>query len=542
MQSIEACYKGCDCLERKKIAILDSTLRDGAQAEGISFSVSDKIKIVKTLDELGVTYIEAGNPGSNPKDLEFFAQAKHMQLTNAKLCAFGSTCRVGTPPQEDANVRSLLDAGTPAVSVFGKAWDLHVTDILKATPEQNLEIIADTIAFLKENGKEVIFDAEHFFDGYRANRAYALACIDAAQEAGADCIVLCDTNGATFPDEIGQITGEVAERLHTAVGIHCHNDVGVAVANSMLAVQAGAVHVQGTMNGIGERCGNANLCTILPNLELKLGYSCLKPGKLEDITDAARYISEIANISHDERQPYVGACAFAHKGGMHVDGVLKNPKTFEHIAPESVGNTRRVLISEMAGRANLLKAIHKINPTLDKHSSAVGKVMDQLKELEYEGYQFEGAESSMELLIRKILGKYKPYFDLNQFKVIVSEPSGEELSSSALIKIHVGSEASITAAEGNGPVDALDKALRGALEHFYPQLACVRLTDYKVRVLDSQNATESKVRVLVESSDGVRSWSTVGVSTDIIEASWHALVDSLEYKLLLDTAGASEKK
>lgn len=519
----------------KKIAILDSTLRDGAQAEGISFSVSDKIKIVKTLDALGVSYIEAGNPGSNPKDMEFFTQAKELKLEHAKLCAFGSTCRVGKRPEEDAGVQSLLCAGTPAVSVFGKAWDLHVSDILNTTLDNNLKIISDTIAYLKANGKEVIFDAEHFFDGYQANSAYALACVDAAQAAGADCIVLCDTNGATFPTEVGQITKEVVGHLTVPVGIHCHNDVGVGVANSIIAVRSGALHVQGTMNGLGERCGNANLCTIIPNLELKLGYSCLKPGKLEEITEAARYVSEIANISHDERQPYVGSSAFAHKGGMHVDGVLKNPKTFEHVDPESVGNTRRVLISEMAGRANLLKAIHKIDATLDKHSAAVGKVMDRLKELEFEGYQFEGAESSMELLIRKILGKYKPYFDLNQFKVIVSEPSGDELSSSALIKIHVGSEASITAAEGNGPVDALDKALRGALEHFYPQLACVRLTDYKVRVLDSQNATGSKVRVLVESTDGTDSWSTVGVSTDIIEASWHALVDSLEYKLLLDT-------
>lgn len=522
-------------MNKKKIAILDSTLRDGAQAEGISFSVSDKIKIAKTLDALGVAYIEAGNPGSNPKDMEFFAQAKELMLEHAKLCAFGSTCRVGKRPEEDAGVQALLGAGTPAVSVFGKAWDLHVSDILNTTLDNNLKIISDTITYLKANGKEVIFDAEHFFDGYQANSAYALACVDAAQAAGADCIVLCDTNGATFPTEVGQITKEVAERLTVPVGIHCHNDVGVGVANSIIAVRSGALHVQGTMNGLGERCGNANLCTIIPNLELKLGYSCLKPGKLEEITEAARYVSEIANISHDERQPYVGSSAFAHKGGMHVDGVLKNPKTFEHVDPESVGNTRRVLISEMAGRANLLKAIHKIDATLDKHSAAVGKVMDRLKELEFEGYQFEGAESSMELLIRKILGKYKPYFDLNQFKVIVSEPSGDELSSSALIKIHVGSEASITAAEGNGPVDALDKALRGALEHFYPQLACVRLTDYKVRVLDSQNATGSKVRVLVESTDGTNSWSTVGVSTDIIEASWHALVDSLEYKLLLDT-------
>ena len=520
----------------KKIHILDSTLRDGTQAEGISFSVEDKLKITKKLDALGISYIEAGNPGSNPKDLEFFSRAANLKLEHAKLCAFGSTHRVGISVEEDSNVHSLIEANTPVVSIFGKAWDLHVSDILKTTKENNLKIIEDTVSFFKAKGKEVIFDAEHFFDGYKSDSKYALECALAAERAGADCIVLCDTNGAAFPEEIFDITKEVATLLKTSVGIHCHNDIGVAIANSLSAVRAGAVHVQGTMNGIGERCGNANLSAIIPNLELKMGYLCLEEGKLEDITDTSRFVSEIANVSYDERQPYVGACAFAHKGGMHADGVLKNPATFEHINPEAVGNVRRVLISEMAGRANVIKAIRRVDSTLDKHSEDVGRVIDKLKELEYEGYQFEGAESSIDMLIRKVLGKYEPYFDLNQFKVIVSEPSGGEMSSSALIKIHVGESATITAAEGNGPVDALDKALRRALEQFYPQLADVRLTDYKVRVLDSQNATRSKVRVLVESTDGTNSWSTVGVSTDIIEASWHALVDSLEYKLLLDSS------
>lgn len=520
----------------KKVYILDSTLRDGMQAEGISFSVDDKIKIAKKLDELGVSYIEAGNPASNPKDLEFFERAKKLSFKNAKLCAFGSTHRVGVDVQADANIQSLLKADTPAVSIFGKTWDLHVSDILNTTLENNLNLIRETITYFKGHGKEVIFDAEHFFDGYANNPEYAIKCIKVAEEAGADCVVLCDTNGATFPTEISNIIADAVANTKVNIGIHCHNDTGVAVANSVIAVRAGAVHVQGTMNGIGERCGNANLCTIIPSLELKLGYSCINKGKIEDITDAARYISEIANISHDERQPYVGASAFAHKGGMHVDGVIKNPKTFEHIDPEAVGNTRRVLISEMAGRANLIKAIQKVDSSLDKHSKEVEEVINKLKELEYEGYQFEGAESSMELLIRKLLGKYKPYFDLNQFKVILSEPSGEEKSSSALIKIHVGNSATMTAAEGSGPVDALDLALRRALEQFYPQLKDVRLTDYKVRILDSQNATKSKTRVLVESSDGINSWSTVGVSADIINASWHALVDSIEYKLLLDSA------
>lgn len=519
----------------KRVYILDSTLRDGCQAEGISFSVDDKIKIAKKLDALGISYIEAGNPGSNPKDLEFFERAKKLRLKNSKLCAFGSTHRVGTDVGEDEGVKALLAADTPVVSIFGKAWDLHVSDILKTSKKNNLKLIYDTVSYLKARNKEVIFDAEHFFDGYKNNPKYAISCIKAAEEAGADCVVLCDTNGAAFPNEIAEALSKAAEIVKIKIGIHCHNDTGVAVANSLSAVSAGAVHVQGTMNGIGERCGNANLCTIIPNLELKMGYVCLEGGKIEDITSAARYVSEIANVSHDERQPYVGECAFAHKGGMHVDGVIKNPKTFEHIDPEEVGNRRRVLISEMSGRANLIKEIKKVDPSLDKHSSEVDKVIKKLKELEYEGYQFEGAESSMELLIRKVLGKYKSHFDLNQFKVIVNEPSVEDFSSSAMVKIHVGNLATISAAEGNGPVDALDRALREALEKFYPQLKKVRLTDYKVRVLDSENATGSKTRVLVESSDGVNSWSTVGVSRDIIDASWHALVDSVEYKLMLDS-------
>ena len=527
-------------VKKGHIDIFDSTLRDGMQTEGISFSVEDKLRIAKKLDELGISYIEAGNPGSNPKDIEFFERAKKTEFANAKLCAFGSTHRLGKSVDEDENILAILDAGTPAVCIFGKTWDLHVADILKTSNENNLKLIFDTVSYLKAHKKEVIFDAEHFFDGYKANSVYALECIKTAEQAGADCVVLCDTNGSAFPDEVYKITAEVANYIGTPIGVHCHNDTGMAAANSIAAVRAGAVHVQGTINGLGERCGNANLCTIIPNLELKLSYSCLDGGKLEDITDTARFVSEIANIAHDEHQPYVGSCAFAHKGGMHADGVMKNPKTFEHIDPEAVGNTRRVLISEMSGRANLIKAIRKVDKTLDKHSAEVGLVIDKLKELEYEGYQFEGAESSMELLIRKILGKYKPYFNLNQFKVIVSEPSGDEVSSSALIKIHVGDNASITADEGNGPVDALDRALRRALEQFYPQLKNVRLTDYKVRVLDSR-AASSKVRVLVGSSDGVNNWSTVGVSTDIIDASWHALVDSLEYKLLLDSVKSGAK-
>lgn len=517
-----------------KIFVFDSTLRDGMQCEGISFSVDDKIKILKRMDSFGIDYIEAGNPASNPKDAEFFERLKTISLEHSKVVSFGSTRRVASRAEDDEGLRTLINAGTPAVCVFGKTWTLHVTDILKTTCEDNLEIIKDTVSFLKKSGKEVIFDAEHFFDGYKDDSDYAIKCIKAADEAGADCIVLCDTNGAAFPYEIEEITKKAVASVKTKVGIHCHNDVGMAAANTIFAIRGGAVHIQGTFNGIGERCGNTNLCTVIPDLQLKLGYECIPHEKMEELTSVSKYISEISNISHDKRQPFVGRCAFTHKAGMHVDGILKNSHTFEHICPETVGNSRRLLVSEMSGKANVHKCIQAVDPTIEKDSEQTKMVMDKLKELEYEGYQFEGAESSMELLVRRVLGKYKPFFALNQFKVIVSEPSGGEKSASALIKIHVGDSEEITAAEGEGPVDALDKALRKALERFYPQLSTVRLTDYKVRVLDSNRAVESLVRVLVESSDGTNKWSTVGVSRDIIEASWRAVVDSVEYKLLLD--------
>jgi len=515
-----------------KVFIYDSTLRDGAQAEGISFSVEDKLRIVEKLDKLGVSYIEAGNPGSNPKDLEFFERVRKMKLSNIKLAAFGSTRRVGVKVEEDSNIQSILRADTPVVAIFGKSWDLHVRDILKTTLEENLKMIEDTLKFLKEKGKEVIFDAEHFFDGYKSNSTYAMQTLQAAVNGGADCIVLCDTNGGSFPMEIYEITKKVNETFNVPVGIHCHNDTGMAVANSIMAVQAGAVQVQGTMNGFGERCGNANLCTIIPNLQLKMGIQCIFENEMENLTSTARFISEIANVAHDERAPYVGNSAFAHKGGMHIDGVYKNPITFEHINPKLVGNERRFLMSEVAGRSTILTRIQEVDPNITKDSPETKRIIDKLKELEHKGYQFEGAESSFELVIRKELGKYKPCFDLGQFKVIVDEPNGNDFSSSAMIKVYVDGVEEITAAEGDGPVNALDKALRKALERFYPQLKGVRLTDFKVRVLDSKDATAAKVRVLIESTDGESVWTTVGVSTDIIEASWHALVDSIEYKLL----------
>jgi 2-isopropylmalate synthase len=518
----------------KRVYVYDSTLRDGAQAEGISFSVEDKLKIVSRLDKLGISYIEAGNPGSNPKDLEFFQRVKSMTLNSVRLTAFGSTRRVGIKVEEDNNVQSLLKADTPAVAIFGKSWDLHVTEILKTSIEENLNMIRDTVGFFKQKGKEVIFDAEHFFDGYKANSEYAFKTVQAAVDGGADCVVLCDTNGGCFPLEIYEITKKVCETFDVPVGIHCHNDTGVAVANSILAIQAGAVHVQGTFNGFGERCGNANLCTIIPDLQLKMSYECIPEDNMAWLTTTARFVSELANVAHDERSPYVGNSAFAHKGGMHIDGVNKNPKTFEHINPKLVGNERRFLMSEVAGRSTILSKINEVAPHLTKDSPETKQIIDKLKVLEHEGYQFEGAESSFELIIRKELGKYKPFFKLDHFKAIVSEPSGDNFSSSAMIKINVDGDEEITAAEGDGPVNALDKALRKALERFYPQIKEMHLTDFKVRVLDSQTATAAKVRVLIESTDGEHVWSTVGVSTDIIEASWRALVDSVEYKLQKD--------
>jgi len=516
----------------KRISIYDSTLRDGAQAQGISYSVEDKIKIVQRLDALGVDFIEAGNPGSNPKDLEFFERVKALSLRRSRLIAFGSTRKVGVDVAGDGNVLSLLRAGTAAIAIFGKSWDYQVTDILRTSLAENLLMIGDTIRYLKQQGREVVFDAEHFFDGYKANAGYALQTLEAAAAAGADCLCLCDTNGGTFPREIFDITRTVKERFTTVIGIHCHNDGEMAVANSIMAVQAGATQVQGTINGIGERCGNANLCSIIPNLQLKLGYECVAVESLEQLTTVARAVSDIANMPHSEKAAYVGNDAFAHKGGMHIDAVVKNPASYEHINPEQVGNSRRLLMSEVAGRSTLMTRINAVDPTLGKDAPETRKIIDRLKELEHEGYQFETAESSFELVVRKLLGKYRPFFELKEFKVIVNEPSVNGVNSLAMIKISVGEQDEITAAAGDGPVNALDKAVRKALERFYPEIGEIRLTDYKVRVLDSDQASAARVRVLIESTDHRENWTTIGVSTDIIDASWRALVDSIEYKLM----------
>lgn len=519
----------------KKIIFYDSTLRDGAQAEGISFSVRDKLNIVKTLDELGMDYIEAGNPFSNPKDIEFFNEIRNMKL-RSKIVAFGSTRRKGISAVDDKNIQSLLDADVGTVAIFGKAWDLHVTEILKTTLQENLAMIADTVEYLKRKGKEVIFDAEHFFDGYKHNKEYAFQTLLAAQEAGADNICLCDTNGGCFPDEIADIVRKTTGILSVPVSVHVHDDGGMAVANSVTAVENGATGVQGTLLGFGERCGNANLATILANLQLKKGYETSVNDNIKNLTTTCRKVAEISNIRLAKNMPYIGKSAFAHKAGMHIDGVRKSSISFEHVSPESVGNSRRFLMSEVAGRATIITKIQKFEPDMDKDSEAAAKIIDKIKQLEFKGYQFEGAEASFELLVLKQLEKYKPYFEIIKFKTIGEQSmKGDFSPASAVVKVAVNDQTEITADEGNGPVNALDKALRKALERFYPSLAEMRLSDYKVRILDSKDNTSAVTRVLIESTDGVDIWTTIGVSKDIIEASLIACVDAIEYKLIKDS-------
>lgn len=519
--------------KRKKIWLLDSTLRDGAQGEDISFSVQDKLNIVQILDRLGIDYIEAGNPGSNPKDLEFFERVQALHLNHAKLVAFGSTRRKNEAVEDDRNLRSLLEAQTPAVSIFGKSWDFHVTEIIHTTLEENLRMIEETVAFLKRNGREVIFDAEHFFDGYKHHPEYAMQTLFAAERGGADSICLCETNGGAFPDEVYRIVSEVVKQVSVPIGIHTHDDGGMAVASSVMAVEAGAVFVQGTLIGFGERCGNANLSTVLSNLQLKRNYECIPPENLHKLMQSCHMISEVSNVQMNKNMPYVGKSAFAHKGGMHIDGVNKAPSSFEHINPESVGNTRRFLMSEVAGRSTLIEKIQRVDAKICREDPVTAQIIGQIKEMEHQGYQFEGADATLEMLIRKQLGNYHPFFKVEKFKTMGEQQNGEENpSASAMVKVVVNGQSEMTAAEGNGPVNALDSALRKALERFYPILQTVHLTDYKVRVLDSRDRTASKVRVLIESTDGKEFWTTVGVSVDIIEASLDALVASIEYKLI----------
>ena len=516
------------------VQIYDSTLRDGAQAEGISFSVEDKLLISRRLDDLGVHYIEGGWPNpTNPKDLEFFIQAQDIPFQHARIAAFGSTRRAANAPEDDPTLNTLLQAGTEVVTIFGKSWTLHVTDVLRIDLDENLKLIQDSVAYLKANGREVVYDAEHFFDGYRADSEYALETLLAAREGGADILVLCDTNGGALPSEVQRIIPEAEARTAVPFGIHAHNDAGVGVANSIIAVELGAVQVQGTVNGYGERCGNANLCSVIPNLELKLGRRCLGPGSLRNLMEFSRYLSEISNVYHDHRQPYVGESAFAHKGGVHIDAMIKQPATYEHCAPEQVGNQRRYLLSEQSGGATIATKLEHLIPDLDKRHPTVRKLLRRVKQLEHEGYVFEGADASVEILARKALGAFHDPFRLIGFRTINRKtPDGTEVE--AIVKLEVDGRIYHTVAEGDGPVNALDAALRQALEQVYPSLKEVRLEDYKVRVLSSQDGTAAKVRVLIESADGEDVWSTVGVSENIIEASWFALVDSLSYKLLKD--------
>jgi len=522
-----------------KLEILDSTLRDGSQAEGISFSVQDKINIVKALDAFGIDYIEAGNPGSNPKDLQFFEQVRGLQLRHAKLCAFGSTRRYSVAADEDANLQSILQANTPAVSIFGKSWDLHVTEILGITLPQNLEIVEDTLRYLKEKGKEVIFDAEHFFDGYKANAPYALDVLAAAAAGGADCLCLCDTNGGCLPGEISEITTAVARRFPgIKLGIHCHDDIGCAVANTLSAVLAGAVHVQGTFVGFGERCGNADLSVVLPNLVFKCGMDY--HADLRQLTATATYLSEVSNVRLRGNKPYTGKSAFAHKGGMHIDGVIKLSRSFEHIGPESVGNARKFLTSEVAGKSSILPKIQEFLPELHKNSPETAAIIALLKDKECVGYQYEAAQASFELLVKKQLGLWRPHFDVVFFKTGGDYALGDSsLRETAIIQINVNGETEVAGAVGNGPVNALDKALRTALGRFYPEITRMHLADYKVRIIDSASTTAAKTRVLIDSTDGTEVWTTIGVSEDIVEASFIALIDSFEY--LLSRLGRSNK-
>lgn len=514
------------------VVFYDTTLRDGTQGEGVYFSVEDKIRIVKKLDRLGIDYIEGGWPGSNPKDMEFYELLSGLRLDHAKVVAFGSTRRPYNPPETDKTLNDLLATGTGVVAIFGKSWDLHVREVLKVTPAENLELIADSLAYLKSHGREVIYDAEHFFDGFKSNPSYAMETLRAALRGGADSIVLCDTNGGILPLEMLEILKQVQTEITLPLGVHFHNDSGMAAACSVIAAQHGVVQIQGTFNGYGERCGNANLATIIPILVLKLGYDSAVKKELPRLTETSRFISELANLQHDERQPFVGASAFAHKAGTHVDAILKNPLTLEQIHSEQVGNKRRFLLSEQAGRSTILNKVREIVPETQKDDPKIIFLTKKLKDLENIGYQFEAAEASFDLLIKKTFNLYEKAFTLEGFRIIVEKRGDQPVFSEATIKVAVGNEYEITAAEGDGPVNALDSAIRKALHRFYPEINDISLKDFKVRVMDEKRGTAAKVRVLIESSDGNNSWGTVGVSENLIEASWEALVDSIEYGIL----------
>ncbi len=516
------------------IQIYDTTLRDGTQREGISLSCADKLRIALKLDQLGVAFIEGGWPGSNPKDAEFFERASEMSWKHAQIAAFGSTCRVNGTPEDDDNLRALLKSQAPVCTVVGKTWTLHVTEVLRASRDENLRIIEESLAYLRAEGRRVIYDAEHFFDGYRADPGYALETLRAAMRGGAETLVLCDTNGGSLPWEVAQIVGEVKAALDYPLGIHTHNDGECAVANSLAAVRAGVIQVQGTINGYGERCGNANLCSLIPDLELKLGLSCLPEGNLRLLTDVSHFVAEVANLAPDEHQPYVGKSAFAHKGGLHVAAMRRNHATYQHVSPDLIGNQSRVVVSELSGRGNLLSKAEEYGLDAAADGQVLSELLNTIKQLEAEGFSFEAAEASVAMMMKRRQPDYQPPFELIDFLVNVEHRQGRGTFAEATVKVRVNGQVYHTAAEGNGPVNALDTALRKALTPIYPQLADFHLADYKVRILDGDQGTGATTRVLIDTRNGTRRWSTVGASTNIIEASWRALADSIEYGLTLN--------
>jgi len=517
----------------KRISVLDTTLRDGAQREGISLSAHDKLRIAEKLDQLGVAYIEGGWPGSNPKDVEFFERVKEMNLRHAKVAAFGSTRRAKSAVEQDPNILALIESGAPVAVIVGKSSRMHVTEVLNTTLSENLNMIRESVAYLKSAGREVLYDAEHFFDGYKLDADYAIQTARVAAEAGADCVVLCDTNGGTLPSELTQIVVAVRQALPgVSLGIHCHDDTGVAVANTLLAVEAGVTHVQGTINGYGERCGNANLCAVIPNLQLKMGYQALANGDLTLLTETSHYISEIANLHPEAHTAYVGTSAFAHKAGLHVNALLKVVDSYQHIDPALVGNKMRVLVSELAGRSNIAYKLSELALEVELSADEIRHLAQRVKDMESRGFQFEGAEGSFELLVRRAQPGYRAPFEVLDFFVLVEKRTEKDIIAEATVKARVNGASVHTAAEGNGPVNALDKAMRKALLPFYPELDKVQLADYKVRIIDEESATGALTRVMIDASDGERLWTTVGCSVNIIEASFQALIDSLELPLL----------
>ena len=514
-----------------QIQIYDTTLRDGTQSEGFTLSSNDKVRIAQKLDELGVAFIEGGWPGSNPKDVEFFERTRDMQWKNALIAAFGSTCRVKGGPEDDANIKALLDSQTPVCTIFGKTWTLHVKEVLLTTLEDNLRIIEQSVAYLKSNGKRVLYDAEHFFDGYKADSAYALETLRAAIRGGAETVVLCDTNGGTLPWDVEHIICELKLAIDHPFGIHTHNDSECAVINSLTAIRQGAIQVQGTMNGVGERCGNANLVSIMADLELKMGYQCLPKGHIQQLYELSHFVAEVANVTPDEHLPFVGKSAFAHKGGVHVAAMRRSAQSYQHVEPETVGNKMRVVVSDLSGRGNLLSKAEEHG--VEVESEEVLPVLNEIKELESRGFSFEAAEASVAMMLKRQEYGYKPPFELVDFFVNVEHRQGRGIFAEAMVKVRVQGELLHTAAEGNGPVNALDNALRKALLSYYPQIADFHLSDYKVRILDSDHGTEAITRVLIDTRNNISRWSTVGASTNIIEASWRALADSVEYGLMV---------